>query len=166
MFQNQPTQTGQLLNIPANNENLAQLWVDHPTGRLYYRGGDRLNSITNTPFKRFLDTDDLSAAGVVAGDVSNADAWWVKLGGAVPLIIQGGYNKVQTTVQFPVAFKSIAYSVVATLAKGDEEAAQTWSYTATDFYLYEKYSQLYGNPFGFDAEVFVIFTFESCVYQL
>ena len=27
--------------------------------------------------------------GVIAGDVSNANAWWVKLSGAVPLIIQG-----------------------------------------------------------------------------
>lgn len=30
--------------------------------------------------------------GVIAGDVSNANAWWVKLSGAVPLIIQGGYD--------------------------------------------------------------------------
>lgn len=28
--------------------------------------------------------------GVIAGDVSNANAWWVKLSGAIPLIIQGG----------------------------------------------------------------------------
>ena len=54
-------------------------------------------------------------------------------------IRQGGYDRVQKTVTFPVAFKSIAYSVVATLARGDEEAAQTWSYTATDFYLYQRY---------------------------
>lgn len=33
--------------------------------------------------------ETLSAGGVVAGNVSNANAWWVKLGGAVPLIIQG-----------------------------------------------------------------------------
>ena len=52
---------------------------------------------------------------------------------------QGGYDRVQKTVTFPVAFKSIAYSVVATLARGDEEAAQTWNYTATDFYLYQRY---------------------------
>ena len=29
------------------------------------------------------------SAGVVAGDVSNPDSWWVKLGGTIPLIIQG-----------------------------------------------------------------------------
>lgn len=119
MFQNQPTQTGQLLNIPANNENLAQLWVDHPTGRLYYRGGDRLNSITDTPFKRFLDTDDLSAAGVVAGDVSNDDAWWVKLGGAVPLIIQGGIGGSRFT--YPLALSRVL-TVAFSLNSG------VWSY--------------------------------------
>ena len=27
--------------------------------------------------------------GVIAGDVSNANAWWVKLSGAIPIIIQG-----------------------------------------------------------------------------
>lgn len=37
-----------------------------------------------------------SGAGVVAGNVSNANAWWVKLGGTIPLIIQGGYNQVQS----------------------------------------------------------------------
>ncbi len=29
-------------------------------------------------------------SGVVDGNVSNPDAWWVKLGGKIPLIIQGG----------------------------------------------------------------------------
>lgn len=139
---NQPTQFGQLLNIPATRESLesAQLWIEQPSGRMYYRGGNNSIVVNDTPFKRFLDTDDLSAAGVVAGDVSNANAWWVKLGGAVPLIIQGGYNKVQTTVAFPVAFNSVALSVVATLSRGDQEAAQTWSYTTRNFYLHQRYS--------------------------
>ena len=30
--------------------------------------------------------------GVIAGNVSNANAWWVKLSGVVPLIIQGGFS--------------------------------------------------------------------------
>lgn len=88
---NQPTQYGQLLNIPADkSQEACQLWVEQNSGRLYHRGGNGSIVINDTPFKRFLDTDDLSAAGVVAGDVSNANAWWVKLGGAIPLIIQGG----------------------------------------------------------------------------
>ena len=88
---NQPTQYGQLLNIPADKSfQSAQLWIEQPTGKMFHRGGNGEAAINDTLFKRFLDTDDLSAAGVVAGDVSNANAWWVKLGGAVPLIIQGG----------------------------------------------------------------------------
>lgn len=89
---NQPTQYGQLINIPAikDSSESTQLWIEQPTGVMFHRGGNGSIAINDTPFKRFLDTDDLSAAGVVAGDVSNADAWWVKLGGAVPLIIQGG----------------------------------------------------------------------------
>lgn len=88
---NQPGQYGQLLNIPADKGNeSAQFWIEHPTGRMFHRSGNGSIAINGAPFKRFLDTDDLSAAGVVAGDVSNANAWWVKLGGAVPLIIQGG----------------------------------------------------------------------------
>ena len=91
-FSNQPTQLGQLLNIPPalGNKSGCQLWVENPNGRLYHRGGNGSIAINDTPFKRFLDTDDLSAAGVVAGDVSNPDSWWVKLGGTIPIIIQGG----------------------------------------------------------------------------
>lgn len=36
------------------------------------------------------DSFETLSAGVVAGDVSNPDRWWVKLGGTIPLIIQGG----------------------------------------------------------------------------
>ena len=44
--------------------------------------------------------------GVIAGDVSNANAWWVKLSGAIPMIIQG-VTVVMTgdwdTVQLPIS---------------------------------------------------------------
>ena len=78
---NQPTQYGQLLNLPADKSvESAQLWIEQPSGRMFHRGGNGPNAINDTPFKRFLDTDDLSPAGVVAGDVSNPYSWWVKLG--------------------------------------------------------------------------------------
>ena len=35
------------------------------------------------------DSFETLSAGVVAGDVSNPDSWWVKLGGTIPIIIQG-----------------------------------------------------------------------------
>ena len=104
---NQPTQYGQLLNIPADKgAESAQLWIEHHTGKMSHRGGNSATAINDTPFTRFLDTDDLSAAGVVAGDVSNADAWWVKLGGAVPLIIQGGNSSITGGVVYPISFSS------------------------------------------------------------
>lgn len=109
---NQPGHYGQLLNLPADKrDESAQLWIEQDSGRMYHRGGNYATAINNTPFKRFLDTDDLSAAGVVAGNVSNANAWWVKLGGAVPLIIQGGYTWVGSrsdiTVKYPISFSKV-----------------------------------------------------------
>ena len=109
---NQPTQYGQLFNIPADKvRESTQLWIEQDSGRMYHRGGNGSIAINDTPFKRFLDTDDLSAAGVVAGDVSNANAWWVKLGGAVPLIIQGGYETGKSgswAIAFPHALLGIS----------------------------------------------------------
>lgn len=103
---NQPTQYGQLLNIPADKVNEStQLWIEQASGKMFHRGGNGSIAINDTPFTRFLDTDDLSAAGVVAGDVSNADAWWVKLGGAVPLIIQGGIGGSSFT--YPLALSTV-----------------------------------------------------------
>lgn len=60
---------------------------------------------------------DASGAGVVAGNVSNANAWWVKLGGTIPLIIQGGYKYVNKRtdvyVPFPIAYSTVL-SIVGT----------------------------------------------------
>lgn len=127
---NQPTQYGQLLNIPASKDhNSTQLWVEQPSGRLYHRGGNGSIVVNDTPFKRLLDIDDLSAAGVVAGNVSNANAWWVKLGGAIPLIIQGGYTQYQQYVTFPVAFPSALLHVGLTDMSGDYDYATNLSKT-------------------------------------
>ena len=38
------------------------------------------------------DSFETLSAGVVTGDVSNPNSWWVKLGGTIPIIIQGGYE--------------------------------------------------------------------------
>lgn len=83
---NQPTTWGQLINFPAGmdgNESL-QFWIEQASGKLYHRGGNTGIKVNDTPFTRFLDADDIS------GNVSNPDAWWVKLNGKIPLIIQGG----------------------------------------------------------------------------
>ena len=104
---NQPAKYGQLLNLPADKGvESAQLWIEQASGKIYHRGGNGLITINDAPFKRFLDTDDLSAAGVVAGNVSNANAWWVKLGGAVPLIIQGGHSSAGSFT-YPIALSTV-----------------------------------------------------------
>ena len=134
---NQPGQSGQLLNLPADKgAESAQLWIEHHTGKMFHRGGNSATAINDTPFTRFLDTDDLSAAGVVAGDVSNADAWWVKLGGAVPLIIQGGNCGVSTKISFPVAFPKFCGAVTLGQIYGGSRSdhyGNLGKITATDF---------------------------------
>nr|DAY86593.1 MAG TPA: hypothetical protein [Caudoviricetes sp.] len=129
---NQPGQYGQLLNLPADKgSESTQLWIEQPTGRMYHRGGNGAIAINDTPFKRFLDTDDLSAAGVVAGDVSNANAWWVKLGGAVPLIIQGGFSSGYITYQ--IAFSSFSSVVVQGKQSGGACEFRVWNTSKTGF---------------------------------
>ena len=105
---NQPGKYGQLLNLPAGKDNAesTQLWIAQADGRMYHRGGNAGIAVNDTPFKRFLDTDDLSEVGVVAGNVSNANAWWVKLGGVIPLIIQGGHSSAGSFT-YPIALSTV-----------------------------------------------------------
>ena len=51
------------------------------------------------------------SAGVVAGNVSNPNSWWVKLGGTIPIIIQGGYETGKSgswAIAFPHALLGIS----------------------------------------------------------
>ena len=69
---------------------------------------------------------DASGAGVVAGDVSNANAWWVKFGGAIPLIIQGGIKAYSTnTFTFPVSFPHAILSVSVVIQRNMNSTNQT-----------------------------------------
>ena len=94
---NQPTKWGQLVNFPTdmdNNES-CQFWIEQPNGNLYHRGGNSAVKINDIPFIRFLDAEDIS------GVVSNPNAWWVKLNGKIPLIIQGG--KAINSFTYPIS---------------------------------------------------------------
>ena len=130
---NQPSQYGQLINLPVflDKPGSQQLWIDHPSGKMYYRGGNGSIAANDTPFKRFLDTDDLSAAGVVAGDVSNENAWWVKLGGTIPLIIQGGFASGYIT--YPIAFSSFSSVVVQGKQSRGSCEFRVWDTSKTGF---------------------------------
>lgn len=105
---NQPTEWGQLINLPASRDDddeSFQLWLDQGNGRLYSRKGNETIKINDMPFVRFLRTEDIS------GDVSNPNAWWIKLNGKIPLIIQGGLNVRGKTFNFPIAFPNAVLSV-------------------------------------------------------
>lgn len=58
-------------------------------------------------------------SGVVDGNISNPDAWWVKLGGKFPLIIQGIYKYVNSNqkqyVKFPIEFPTACFSATNTI---------------------------------------------------
>lgn len=57
------------------------------------------------------DSFETLSAGIVAGDVSNPNAWWVKFGGVVPLIIQGGRKSSigrGTKITYPLALSQVA----------------------------------------------------------
>lgn len=85
--------------------------------------------------------------GVIAGDVSNANAWWVKLSGAVPLIIQGG-NRNRGTQTFPIAFSQV-FGVYATRNNnGWEHSVIVSSVSNTGFYS-EARNQANDNPYDY-----------------
>lgn len=57
------------------------------------------------------DSFETLSAGVVAGDVSNPGSWWVKLGGTIPIIIQGRYGAGKSgswAIAFPHALLGIS----------------------------------------------------------
>ena len=94
-----------------------------------------------------------SGAGVVAGNVSNANAWWVKFGGAISLIIQGGYKYVDKRtdvyVPFPVAYSRVL-SIVGTPVVNDSNSSgrgleNIKTYNTTSFVYYSGYDINYKN---------------------
>lgn len=73
------------------------------------------------------DSFETLSAGVVAGDVSNPDSWWVKLGGTVPLIIQGGkyfslncgQNGSLNTCTLPIGFSKPLFATAISTSLDD-----------------------------------------------
>lgn len=132
---NQPTRFGQLINIPATMDGFesTQMWVDQTNGAIYTRRGNTLDAVNDQTFRKLAFEDD---AGVVAGDVSNANAWWVKLGGTIPLIIQGGMPTrwiQNATLTFPITFPRAVLSIIMPTNRGDNGSDHTQinSYTTS-----------------------------------
>lgn len=56
--------------------------------------------------------------GVIAGDVSNADAWWVKLSGTIPLIIQGGTHNIASRSDLTISYPISIHTVICLIGTG------------------------------------------------
>ena len=57
-IKNQPTQYGQLINIPADNgDESTQLWIAQSSGVIYSRGGNDEDIVNNVPFKMCEQVD-------------------------------------------------------------------------------------------------------------
>lgn len=106
-------------------------------GKLMVNGTDIMSYINNVK----------SQAGVVAGNVSNVNAWWVKLGGAIPLIIQGGFNSVgcrtDVTIAFPVAYSKVLSIVGLPVVNAKNNSGRGLesikTYKTTSFVYYSGY---------------------------
>lgn len=93
----------------------------------------------DTPKNNF---ETLSSGGVVAGNVSNANAWWVKLGGAVPLIIQGGSIANYSSATYPIALSRVLWitrfcgQIKPNSSNGFEDKDAGYRYTNTGITIY------------------------------
>ena len=65
------------------------------------------------------DSFETLSAGIVAGDVSDPNSWWVKLGGTIPLIIQGVSDRFNyRTITLPIAFPTAPLAAFITDNEG------------------------------------------------
>jgi hypothetical protein len=138
---NQPSTSGQLINIPKSmtGSEAMQMWLNHADGAIYTRRGDGTDAVNDQTFKKLAFEDN---AGVVAGDVSNVNAWWVKLGGTVPLIIQGGYtSSCQKTITLPVQMPNALMVAVGCSTWNFDEGICTNTYENTSFFIHYRYSE-------------------------
>ena len=114
-------------------------------GKLLVNGTDIMSYIANVQ----------SQAGVVAGNVSNANAWWVKLGGTIPLIIQGGYiyvdKRTDVYVPFPIAYSTVLSIVGTPVVNASNNSGRGLenikTYNTTSFVYYSGYDINYKNLF-------------------
>lgn len=96
---NQPTQRGQLINIPADShEESTQLWIEQHTGNLFSRGGNGDTPINDTQFMRFA----------ILGEVEQADSQgtnWIRYKSGLQLCWVSFVNP-DSKWSFPVPFSS------------------------------------------------------------
>lgn len=104
VLDNQPSQYGQLINIPATKDDIesTQLWLTQHEGSIFFRGGNTEHSVNNIPFKAVATTDDVNAREKVTGQGSN----WIRYESGLQLCWNSNVAA-ETHWSFPVAFAHI-----------------------------------------------------------
>lgn len=98
----QPTQYGQLINIPASNtDESTQLWIEQISGRLYFRGGNTDNQVNTTPFTAVATPADVNAREKVNSQGSK----WIRYESGLQLC-WADWVASNAWWSFPVAFTS------------------------------------------------------------
>lgn len=86
------------------------------------------------------DSFETLSAGVVAGDVSDPNSWWVKLGGTIPIIIQGGKyfslncdkNGSLNTCTLPIGFSKPLFATAISTSLDDNIVPHIYGMSKTN----------------------------------
>lgn len=103
LINNQPSQYGQLINIPPSKDTEStQLWIDQSTGDIFSRRGNADVRVDDSAFKRFATTDDVNTREKVNSQGTD----WIRYESGLQMCwtTWSGSSAVWT---FPVAFASI-----------------------------------------------------------
>lgn len=98
---NQPTQYGQLINLPADEHNEStQLWLSQPDGMLFSRSGNTNYIVNDTAFRKFATLDAAGAEGVDSqGDT------WIRYTSGLQMCWNHTFNT-DATWSYPVPFNA------------------------------------------------------------
>ena len=108
------------------------------------------------------DSFETLSAGVVAGDVSNPNSWWVKLGGTIPLIIQGGkyFSKNYSNsgslneCTLPIAFSKPLFAIAISTAMNDDIVPHIHDMSKTAITV--SLDLVYNANDGSDADIYLL----------
>lgn len=118
-IKNQPSTYGQLLNISADQyRESTQIWIEQPSGALYFRGGNGFAIVNDEVFTRVATEADVSSAGYGIVAANLAQNGYVKF--ANGLMLQWGVVYIggdsEKAISFNVSFSSICYGGFSTNA--------------------------------------------------
>lgn len=138
-IKNQPSTYGQLLNIPADQHHEStQIWIEQPSGALYFRGGNGSDIVNDEVFTRVATEADVSSAGYGIVAANLAQNGYVKF--ANGLILQWGLsdNRQYQTITFPISFSRNCYCVnwmaISSVTNAYKASGYVNSVTRNSFY--------------------------------